>query len=237
MDMPLNSINQPTFYNKLSSLVWHIPKHNVLTHCRDMNAHIGKDINNKFCLHNSANKNDKYLAEFGLKNGFVCQNTKFQKRKGKLWTYTNPNNSKVQLDYIFINKKWINSTLDCNACLSFEGVSFNHRIISAKICLSIHRNKKQAGKASQYNWFPLTNNDISYRYMVMVRNKFNALLVTPRRHTPNDKYENFVTNHIKAAAGCIQTKPKPKYRVLWESITVKEKWDNMKKYPYWIKEI
>ena len=38
-------------------------------------------------------------------------NTKFQKRKGKLWTYTNPNNCKEQLNYILMNKKWRNRVL------------------------------------------------------------------------------------------------------------------------------
>ena len=34
-----------------------------------------------------------------------------------------PNNSKAQLDYKFINKKWINFALNCEACFSFEWVS------------------------------------------------------------------------------------------------------------------
>ena len=42
-----------TFY-ALSSLVWHIPKHNVLIISANMNVQIGKDENNKFCLHNSS---------------------------------------------------------------------------------------------------------------------------------------------------------------------------------------
>ena len=31
-----------------------------------MNAQIGKDENNKFCLHNFPNRNDEYLADFSL---------------------------------------------------------------------------------------------------------------------------------------------------------------------------
>ena len=38
----------------------------------------------------------------------------------------------TQLNYILINKKWINSTLKCEAHSSFEGVSSNQRIISEK---------------------------------------------------------------------------------------------------------
>ena len=54
------------------------------------------------------------MADFSLKNRLACLDTKFpykNKKDRKLWTYTNPNNSKVQVDYIFINKQWINNTV------------------------------------------------------------------------------------------------------------------------------
>ena len=40
------------FFNKLSSLVRSIPKYNVLLVGGDINAQIGKNVNNKFSLHN-----------------------------------------------------------------------------------------------------------------------------------------------------------------------------------------
>ena len=39
---------------------------------------------------------------------------------------------KIQLDYIFINKKWIYQALKCEAYSYFEGVSSDDRIILAK---------------------------------------------------------------------------------------------------------
>ena len=47
--------------NKLSSLVCRIPKHNVLIIGGDMNAQIGKNINNKFSLHKTSNRNGVHL--------------------------------------------------------------------------------------------------------------------------------------------------------------------------------
>ena len=73
-----------TFYNELSSLIHSILKHNVLTIGRDMNAQIGKDENNEFCLHNLSNRNEEHLTEFLLGNGLTCLNTKFQKTGKKL---------------------------------------------------------------------------------------------------------------------------------------------------------
>ena len=66
-----------TFYNELSSLVSHNPKHNVLIINEDMNAHMGKD-GNKFYLCNWPNRNGKYLAVFSLENKLSCLNTKLK---------------------------------------------------------------------------------------------------------------------------------------------------------------
>ena len=109
--------------SSLSSFVRNILKHNVLIIGGDMNAQIGKNVNNKFNLLNSLNRNEEHLTDFTQENRLTFLNTKFQKRKGKLWTYTYTNNPKSQIDYILINKKWNNSALSCEAYSSFEDVS------------------------------------------------------------------------------------------------------------------
>ena len=55
------------FYDELSSLVRIILKHNVLVVGGDMNAHIGKNVNQKFSLHYSSNRNGQHLTDFTLK--------------------------------------------------------------------------------------------------------------------------------------------------------------------------
>ena len=77
----------------------------------------------------------------------ACLNAKFQKRERTQWTYTYPNNSKAQLDYIFINKKWMNSAQNSETYTSFEGVSSDHKIVFAKICQNLCRSKAQTVKA------------------------------------------------------------------------------------------
>ena len=121
------------FYDELSSLVRSIPKHNVLFIGRDMNAQIGKNSNNIYSLHNTSNRNGQHLTEFMMENRLTCLNTNYQKRERKLWTYTYANNSKAQIDYVFINKKWKNNAMNCEAYSSFEGVSSDHQIVTAKI--------------------------------------------------------------------------------------------------------
>ena len=64
--------------------------------------------------------------------------------------------------------------------------------------------------------------------MVTGRNKFDTFYKTSESHIPNDIYESFVTAYIEEAAECIPTKPRGRYRIPWESISDKEKQDNMK---------
>ena len=110
-----------TFYDELSSLVCSIPKHNVFVIGGDMNAQIGKNGNHKYSLHNSSNKNGQHLTDFTTENRLTCLNTNFQKRKGKLWTYTYANKSKALIVYVFINKKWKKSAIKLRGILLFRG--------------------------------------------------------------------------------------------------------------------
>ena len=64
------------------------------------------------------------------------------------------------------------------------------------------RKRKKPGKSIQYDWSSLANSGICNKYMVTIRNKFDPLQETSERHTPNDKYENFVSAYLKATAEC-----------------------------------
>ena len=66
------------------------------------------------------------------------------------------------------------------------------------------------------------NRDISNKFMITVRNKFDTLQEISERHAPNDEYENFVTAHLEAAE-CIPTKPRVKCKTPWESLVVRKK--------------
>ena len=140
-----------------------------------MNAQIGKNINCKFSLHNSSNRNGEHLTDFTPENRLTCLNTKFQKIKGKLWTNTYTNNAKEQTDYILINKKWKYNASNCEAYSSFEGVSSDHRIVMAKIRLSLRRNVARTTKTTSYDCSLLNNKDINDKYTLTLRNKLDAL--------------------------------------------------------------
>ena len=69
-----------------------------------MNAQIGKNVINELSLHKSSNRNGEHQTDFTLENRLTCLNNKFQKREN--YGPTNANNTKAQIDYILINKKW-----------------------------------------------------------------------------------------------------------------------------------
>ena len=110
------------------------------------------------------------------------------------------NNSKSQIDYILINKKWKNCAMNCEAYYSFEGVSSDHRIVTAKILLSLRKNAKRTATTKHYYWALLHNRDIRDKYVLELRNSFEILQEKTEKSTPNDEYENFVNAHLEAAA-------------------------------------
>ena len=131
-------------------------------------------------------------------------------------------------DYIFINNKWINCVLSCEASSSFEGVYFDHRIILAKIHLNLYWNKKLIVKAI-YDWSSLTNCYIRKSLYDNCKKQADTLPEASERHTLNEEYENVVTAHLEPAAEFILTKSRAKCRVLWNWIVVREKWGNINK--------
>ena len=56
-----------------------------------------------------------------------------------------------------------------------------------------------------------------------MRIRFETLQEKTEKGTPNDEYENFVNAHLEAAAKCISTKHRSKYRIPWETLAVREK--------------
>ena len=104
--------------------------------------------------------------------------------------------------------------MNCEAYSSFEGVSSDHRLVTAKIRLSLRKNATRTATTKHYDYALLNNRYIRDKYVLELRNRFETLQEKTEIGTPNDKYENFVNAHLEAAAKCIPIKPRTKYRVL-----------------------
>ena len=113
--------------------------------------------------------------------------------------------------------------MNCETYSSFEGMSSNHRIVTAKIRLSLRKNATRTATPKHYDWALLNNRDIRDKYVLELRNRFETPQEKTEKGTHNDEYENFVNAHLEAAANCIPTKPRTKYRVPWKTLAVREK--------------
>ena len=209
------------FYNDLSSLVRTVPKHNVLILGGDLNAQLGKNEYHKHAYHDETNRNGEHLHHFLIENELICLNTHYRKRKGKQWTHKYPNGVLAQLDFLIVNKKWINSAHNCEAYSSFEGVLSDHRIITAELQLSLRANRKNDALRIPYEWSALSDSpDICAQFTIELTNRFESLQGRDGNTTADSTYKNFVSAHREAAEICIPRKPRQKRKVPWENQSV-----------------
>ena len=113
--------------------------------------------------------------------------------------------------------------MNCEAYPSFVGGSSDQRTFTAKIRLSLRKNATRTTSTIHYDWALLNNEDIRDKYVLALRNKFDALQKKTETRTPNDEYENFINAHLEAAAKYIPTKHRTISRVPWETLAVREK--------------
>ena len=107
-------------------------------------------------------------------------------------------------------------------------VSSDHRIVLAKTRLSLQKNATQTMNTIPYDWALLNNKDIWDKYVITLRNKFDALQEKTETRTPNDKFENFINPHLEAVAKYIPTKHRTKSRVPWDTWGFREKCEDVK---------
>ena len=82
----------------------------------------------------------------------------------------------------------------------------------AKIQLSLGKNAARTTTV-HYEWSLFNNRDISDKYTLTLRNKFNALEEISETPTLNHQYENFINAHLETAAEYIRTKQRAKFKV------------------------
>ena len=103
-------------------------------------------------------------------------NTRYRKRKGKLWTHTLPCGKKSQIDYILINAKWKSSALNGEIYNNFSTVGSEHRIVAKTLRLNLRQSKSSTNKKFRYDRSKLlTDNNLKELYTVEINNRFQAL--------------------------------------------------------------
>ena len=191
-------------YNNLTEAVNLIPKHNLIVVMGDFNAHLGHE-DSLFSLHEKTNSNGQRLLDLAEETNTVVTNTRFQKKRGKLWTYlSDMSGTKTQVDFILINKKWMNSVKNVEAYNSYSSLGSDHRVVTARIKLSL-RICKTPKRKPNYNWDKLGKDaDLQHQYTVTVKNRFSALQSTEDDATT--RYQHFITANAEATKELIPTK-------------------------------
>ena len=102
-------------------------------------------------------------------------------------------------------------------------MSSNHRIVTAKIRLSLRRNAARPTTTVHFDWTLLNNSDTRDKYTLTIRNTFDAQQEISETPTPSDEYENFVHASLEESANYIPTKQRAKHRAQWETLAVRTK--------------
>ena len=164
------------FYYELSSAVYSVPAHNLVVLGGDFNAQLGPE-DARFTISQMTNRNGLLLKDFMEEHNLLATNTRFQHRKGRLWTHKRPNGQLAQIDYILVRKKWINSIKNSRAYRCFEGIGSDHRIVSCKCQISYRKCKNQPKDPMKcIDWRQVNqNNQMKDQYTIAVYNKFCTL--------------------------------------------------------------
>ncbi len=198
-----------SFYSNLTYTIKSIPNHNVKIIAGDMNAKVGPNYA-RFSHNKHTNENGELLINMTEECNLEILNTRFQKPAGKLWTFSCPNKSKKQIDYILINRKWRNSAMNCEAYNSFATINSDHRIVTAKVRLSLRANKRNKVN-NRFDWSTLiSDNNVQKDYLINIQNSFELLTTSDEEQTAETIYESIISAHEKTSTACIPKKTSAK---------------------------
>lgn len=178
-------INKDTFYEDLNKAITSIPSHNLTIVLGDFNAQVDLDrhltnprIVGQYTFHHESNENGQRLIDLCESNNLRLAHGRFKHRKGRLWTWEHPNHNlnepHAQLDHIIINGKWVNSLRNCRAYNSVE-VDSDHRIVCARIDISLRSNTKNQFKRKRFNIELLKYKEYREKFNANLQNRFGAL--------------------------------------------------------------
>ena len=193
------------FYDILRNTISDVLVHNFLVVMGDFNARLGSE-KVPFTFHDMTNRNGIYMAELLAEFGLIATNTQFRKKKGKLWTFRDrASDSLRQLDYILVRRKWRNSVLNSEAYNTFSTVGSDHRVVSAKVKLSLRTSKED--KKVRFDWKQFTkSSELQQRYTVAVKNRFQVLETDDN----GTRYDKFVAANKEAMKECLPERKRRK---------------------------
>ncbi|XP_072120689.1 craniofacial development protein 2-like [Mobula birostris] len=200
------------FYSKLQEAVTSIPAHNFLAVLGDFNAQVRlEDVLYSYQV--LTNRNGQYLVDSIQEHSLVATNTQFKKQAGKLWTYENRVTIyRKQLDYILVRTKWRNCVMNTEVYSAFNLVSFDHRVVSVQVRLSLQQ-PQATGPKEKIDWKAFSSQPIlQAQYTVDMRNYFGPL-ERGEEKTATDRYQRLIDAHTDATKSLPTVKRIKKSRI------------------------
>ncbi|XP_072028122.1 craniofacial development protein 2-like [Amphiura filiformis] len=203
-----------SFYQELSSTVNAIPAHNLLIIGGDFNAQLGP-LDALFTPAKETNRNGNHMKDFLQEHNLIATNTRFQNRINRLWTHRRPNGQLVQLDFVLVRKKWINSIKNSRAYSSFEGVNSDHRIVSCKCQISYRKCRtSMKDPMKRIDWKKVTRDTIlGEQFVVAVYNRFSSLHDELQEPNISTTYDTLVAANEEVALEMLPKKSKQSYNI------------------------
>ena len=135
-------------------------------------------------------------------------------------------NIKSQVDYILINRKWINTIKDVSAYDYYASLGSDHRVLRALLKISFR--KRKTPERLNYDWSILNSNaELQSRYSVHVQNRYMELCQDHQNAT--QQYENLIIANDEAAKELIPKKEKQKRKQIAKDPRIVAARDDVKK--------
>ena len=199
-----------TFYEQIRRAVDETPPHNLLALLGDWNAKIGP-AHVKHAHDKRTNENGTCLMDLACEKSLCITSAMFEKRPGKLWSFECPKKNRHLIDYILVNSKWKNSIMNSECYSSFASVGSDHRVVTAKVRLSLRANIPPLNK-TQHDWKCLRyNQSIQADFSIKLHNKFEELF--DESATISEQYNAFVTANKIAAEETLPPVKKAKQHI------------------------
>ena len=129
----------------------------------------------QFLYHTETNNNGLRLLELCQSANMCVLQSKKPQRKSRQLTWRHPNGVSVaQLDQIVVRAKWFNSFSMCRAFNSVN-VESDHRILCAKMSVSLRSSTKSTKKSAPINWKRLKDQTSRESFKLELRKRFSGL--------------------------------------------------------------
>ena len=181
-----------TFYDQLQDILDNTPQKDVTIVMGDFNAKVGSNngVNGVMGPYGLGEQNEagQKLIDFCISNELVITNTLFKQHPRRLYTWTSPNgNTKNQIDYIMVRKRWRSSISNIKTYPGADCGS-DHELLVAKMRVKLKALKHQ----QTVTRFDLTN--ITEKFKVEVKNRFHVLMEQEEEKTVDE-----IWNEMKSA--------------------------------------